>query len=111
MSVQFEWDDSALTGLIKAGEQGLNAAGEHILAESLKVVPREESTLARSGQVSQDGLDVAVSYDTVYAARQHEELDWQHRPGQQAKYLEQPLQQNAEKAVQIIGDTISKALS
>ncbi len=111
MGVEFEWDDSALSGLIDAAEQGVHAAGEHILAESLKIVPRDEATLARSGQVSQDGLDVAVSYDTVYAARQHEELDWQHRPGQQAKYLEQPLQQNAEKAVQIIGEAISKALS
>jgi hypothetical protein len=37
-----------------------------------------------------------VSYDTPYAARQHEELDWRHAPGRQAKYLEQPL--NAERA-------------
>jgi hypothetical protein len=31
-----------------------------------------------------------VSYDTVYAVRQHEELTWRHDPGRQAKYLEQP---------------------
>lgn len=37
--------------------------------------------------------DVEVSFNEVYAARQHEELDWNHPLGGQAKYLEQPFKE------------------
>src|SRR5262249_2493836 len=72
-------------GLVK----GLGLAAEHLLTESRKVVPLEEGTLERSGVASVDEVELqaAVSYDTVYAVRQHEELDWKHAPGRTAKYL------------------------
>lgn len=70
-----------------AGE-GLQRGLEHVLFESNKIVPLDEGTLERSGRVIRDGLDGAISYDTVYARRQHEELTWKHLPGRQAKYLE-----------------------
>lgn len=47
-------------------------------------------------------LDVEVSFNTVYAARQHEELDWAHPLGGQAKYLEQPLREQADRYGRII---------
>lgn len=69
---------------------GLQKALEHILAESNKMVPLEEGTLMRSGKVAMDAeaLVGAVSYDSPYAVRQHEEVTWRHAPGRQAKYLE-----------------------
>jgi hypothetical protein len=33
-------------------------------------------------------VDAEVSFNTIYAARQHEELDWEHPKGGRAKYLE-----------------------
>ncbi|GAA4684524.1 minor capsid protein [Streptomyces youssoufiensis] len=78
--------------------RGVQLGAEHVLAESRKIVPLDEGTLERSGRVTADEatLTAAVSYDTVYAVRQHEELTWQHAPGRSAKYLERPL--NAERA-------------
>jgi hypothetical protein len=38
-------------------------------------------------------LDVEVSFNTVYAARQHEETEWEHPLEGQAKYLEQPFRE------------------
>lgn len=75
----------------RGAEEGLQRSLEHLLAESRKIVPLREGTLERSGRVVRDGLDGAVTYDTVYAKRQHEELTWKHLPGRSAKYLEIPL--------------------
>lgn len=75
----------------RLAEEGLQRGLEHVLAEARKIVPLEEGTLERSGQVVRDGLDGAVTFDTVYARRQHEELTWKHLPGRTAKYLEKPM--------------------
>jgi hypothetical protein len=75
----------------RLASEGLRRGLEHVLAESRKEVPLDEGTLERSSWVDVDGLEGAVSYDTVYAVRQHEELDWRHLPGRKAKYLEDPM--------------------
>ncbi|MFE9645317.1 minor capsid protein [Streptomyces sp. NPDC006365] len=81
----------------RLASDGLRRGLEHVLAESRKIVPLDEGTLERSGRVDVDGLNGAVSYDTVYARRQHEELTWKHLPGRSAKYLEIPM--NSERDV------------
>jgi hypothetical protein len=81
----------------RLAEEGLQRGLEHVLAEARKLVPLDEGTLERSGRVVRDGLNGAVTFDTVYARRQHEELTWKHLPGRQAKYLEQPM--NTERDV------------
>lgn len=83
----------------RAASDGLRRALEHTLSESKKIVPLDEGTLERSGRVDVDGLNGAISYDTIYAVRQHEELTWRHLPGRQAKYLEQPM--NSERDVML----------
>lgn len=40
-----------------------------------------------------DYVEATVSFNTPYAARQHEELEWNHPVGGQAKYLEQPFKE------------------
>lgn len=72
----------------RAAEEGLARALEHTLGVSNAHVPLREGTLERSGKVIIEGLEGAISYDTVYARRQHEELSWKHLPGRTAKYLE-----------------------
>lgn len=83
----------------RVASRGLQRAAEHLLTESKKLVPLEEGTLERSGRVNVDGLNGSVSYDTVYAVRQHEELTWRHLPGRSAKYLEIPM--NSERDVML----------
>ncbi len=75
----------------RMASEGLQRALEHLLTESRKIVPLDEGTLERSGRVNVDGLNGSVSYDTVYAVVQHEELSYKHLPGRSAKYLEIPM--------------------
>ncbi|MYY08826.1 hypothetical protein GT204_07890 [Streptomyces sp. SID4919] len=79
--------------------EGLQRALEHTLGEARRLVPLEEGTLERSGRAEVDGLIGAISFDTMYAVRQHEEITWKHAPGRQAKFLEQPM--NSEREVML----------
>ncbi|MFE7128958.1 hypothetical protein [Streptomyces sp. NPDC057617] len=81
-----------------AGE-GLQRALEHTLGVSNDHVPLEEGTLERSGRATRDGLNGAITYDTVYAVVQHERLDYKHLPGRTAKYLENAM--NSEREVML----------
>ncbi|MFI6534186.1 hypothetical protein ACIBHY_17125 [Nonomuraea sp. NPDC050547] len=92
--------------------RGLHKAVNHLLERSTAVAPIEESTLINSAVTSVDdsALRAAVSYDTVYAVRQHEELTWRHDPGRQAKYLEQPLNDEAGTMWELIAAQIRRAL-
>jgi hypothetical protein len=89
-----KWYGREVTAAKKKGAaRGLMKGAEHVLEEANRLVPIEEATLLRSGVPSVDdgALRAAVSYDTVYACRQHEELTWRHDAGRQAKYLETPI--------------------
>lgn len=109
---------------------GLVRSAEDLLGKATRLAPKDEGTLRGSGAVvlilngrrlEGEGaqaaamaavtalahagapirLDAEVSFNTVYAARQHEELGWHHDVGQ-AKYLEQPLGDNANRYQRII---------
>lgn len=98
---RMRWTGSRLwtsRGQRLAGE-GLQRALEHTLGVANRLVPLDEGTLERSGKVNRVGLNGSISFDTVYAVRQHEELTWKHMPGRQAKYLEQPM--NTERDVML----------
>ncbi len=86
----------------RMASEGLERGLEHVLGESQKIVPLEEGTLRRSGKVVINGLDGAISYDTVYARRQHEELTWRHLPGRSAKYLEIPMNRERDVVLRLM---------
>lgn len=94
-----------------AAGRGLYKAAEHLLEEATRLVPLQEGTLERSGVASVDegALKAAVSYDTPYAVKQHEAMNFQHSRGQ-AKYLETPFNSESEKLKQIVADEIKRAL-
>jgi ketosteroid isomerase-like protein len=98
---RMSWQGGRLWGARgrRLASEGLQRALEHTLGEANKLVPLDEGTLRRSGRVDVDGLNGVITYDTVYAVRQHEELTWKHLPGRQAKYLEQPM--NTERDVML----------
>lgn len=92
-----------------SANRGVALAAEHILGESNKTAPIEESTLIRSGTVSTDPgkFTAAVSYDTPYAARQHEDMTLRHDQGRSAKYLENAMNAEVTTAAEIIRKTIA----
>ncbi len=88
--------------------RGLLLAGQHLGSESQALVPIEEHTLEESMSVTGDrvAMEVVVSYDTPYAARQHEETGWRHDSGRQAKYLEQPMHTEQSAMLHIIARAV-----
>lgn len=92
--------------------RGLDLATQHLLAASTAVAPLDEGTMIHSAKATVDeaSMTAAVSYDTVYAVRQHEELTWRHDPGRQAKYLEEPAAREAETMTAILAQQVREAL-
>lgn len=70
-------------------DRAATAMGEHLGQVADQTAPIEEGALIRSRVVTdpEDG-EVAVVYNTPYAARQHEDLTYAHDPGRRAKWLE-----------------------
>ncbi|MDP9843253.1 minor capsid protein [Streptosporangium lutulentum] len=86
-----------------AAERALRDAAEHVLGVANTRVPIQEGHLQNSGATSVDRSEMraSISYDQPYAVAQHENLDWKHAPGRQAKYLETALEEEA-SAVQAL---------
>lgn len=113
MSSHLEWHGEAwLRRAMAAAEQGMELGMEHVLGETRKVVPLDEATLERSGkadaETSGTRITGVVSYDTPYAVRQHEELDYRHLPGRTAKYLETPFNAERQVVLDLIGAEIRR---
>lgn len=101
-------------GLVRAqkafqasGAAGLQAAGEHILAESKQLVPVDTGELAASGQVQIDGDTVTISYGTDHAVFVHEITGNEHPDGQ-AHFLSDPLIGERDRAALIVADRMSQ---
>lgn len=110
---RLRWNGDATRRGTRAGAlRGLRLSAEHVLQVSRARVPIEEATLERSGAatVEESDLTAAVSYDTPYAVRQHEELDYRHDAGRTAKYLEGPLTEEAGTVAAIIAAELRRSL-
>lgn len=104
--------EQALAGTRQGAARGLRLAAEYVLGRSRVQVPIDEGTLERSGvaTVDESDLTAAVSYDTPYAVRQHEELTYRHDPGRKAKYLEDPLNESTGTVAEIIAAQVRRSL-
>ncbi len=104
--------EEAIATVRDAAADGLFVAAEHILNVSNQHVPLEYGDLEGSGATSEDrgNLEAAVSYNTPYAARQHEELGYRHDPGRTAKFLENAVNSEADNAARIVADTVRSKL-
>jgi hypothetical protein len=116
-SVQVKWNGAHLAALEKeAAKRGLYLWAEEVLTRSGRLVPKQEGTLQDSGVAHRPGsagleeMQAAVSYDTPYAVRQHEEMDYHHTEGRQAKYLETPLNASKDVGLRIVANEIKKKL-
>lgn len=97
--------NKAVTDIEKKSMGGLLAAGQMILGEAKKPVnvPIQYGNLRNSGYVQkgQDGHFVEIGFGASYAIFVHENLEAFHKKGR-AKFLEIPLNENKEKAFEII---------
>lgn len=92
----------------RAAGKGVGLAAEHVLQVSRTRNPFEEGTLERSGSASSDGLRGAVTYDTPYAVKQHEDLTLHHKGKGQAKYLESAGTSERRTIAQIIAVEVAR---
>jgi hypothetical protein len=100
--------DEVKAALRAKGVRGLFLGSEHLLEESNRTAPIEENTLIESGatDVDEANLTASVYYDTPYARRQHEELEWEHDPGRRAKWLELTAKERKPAIEQILADAL-----
>lgn len=98
-----------------AAEAAVRAVGEDLLGEAQRRAPVEEGTLRASGELEikhlpGDLIVAEVSFNTVYAARQHEETGWRHPKGGQSKYLESVIQERGARYGTMLAKAIERAL-
>jgi hypothetical protein len=106
--------------------KGLADALLFVGTESQQRAPVDTGDLRGSLQVTLDGSPIAVgikgsgitavtpipdkaikgeiSYNTKYAARQHEHIEYDHPRGGQAKYLESVLVENSDRILKLMAD-------
>lgn len=96
--------------LRSAVEKAVRDTAVDVLAQAKREVPRDLGTLRRSGtqRVGWQGERVVaeISFNTPYAAVQHEDRTFRHPRGGKAKYLEDPIKQYAPK----LEERLKKAL-
>jgi len=110
--VETEWNGDRVDDAARRGAaRGLGLGAEHVRGVSVDRTPLDTAALRDSATTSHDpeSLTAAVSYDTAYAARQHEELNWQHRTGG-PKFLESALASERDTVARLIQAQIRKAL-
>lgn len=91
---------------------------DEVFEESQRLVPDDPGTggqdLRRSGRtrVTEEGSEIvgAIGYGTKYAVIQHERMDYRHRGGQTAKYLERPIGEHEQRGRQILAEETRKAM-
>ncbi|PRA13356.1 hypothetical protein CQ010_01535 [Arthrobacter sp. MYb211] len=92
---------------------GLNMAAERLKALSVARTPIDQGPLSAATSVipaTPGDLVAKVHNDTVYAARQHEELTWRHSNGRTAKYLEGPAEESSQELYRILAAQIRRAM-
>lgn len=105
---------------------------EALLGKSMRIVPHDEGMLEGSGSAKVQNEEIAhgtddgamiqtgntplvrpgavitgtVSYNKPYALIQHENLEFEHKEGRQAKYLENPLKEFVREFAKNIADAV-----
>ena len=103
----------ATQAIISAANSGALEGMQLVYNKSQQIVPLDETPLQKSGTLKQEGNTTAIGYGTGesadYAVIQHENLQYRHAPGRQAKYLEQPFRELTPQILAKIRDSIKAA--
>jgi len=121
MIITIEGEDRLEAILAKIPAETRNAAASELQVllawlqnSAMNLCPVKEGTLKGSAdsdaQVVGDNIEGFVSFDTEYATRQHEEMSYHHAAGTQAKYLQQPYEENIDSYIEALGRYIGEAV-
>lgn len=104
------WGGDHIARRIEQGKTSAARRGADLLRdEAVQRTPLETGTLRNSAKVTAaDGVG-AVSFNTPYAVRQHEELGYTHHDGQ-AKYLETAMIDNQTQIRDAIADHLKRII-
>lgn len=87
--------------------EAVNNVADEIMRLSQFEVPHDTGRLQNSGHVEQRGqLAAIIGYNTVYAARLHENPQFHFQKGRKGKYLEDPIKNNFRVLRQFILDSV-----
>lgn len=106
--------DGVKRGMIRRGADALERIGDDLVGEGAREAPIDEGTLRGAGtvelEITANGVEVIVAFPLVYAARQHEEVDWEHPLGGKAKYLEDPLKAKIPRYERLLAGAVGRGL-
>jgi hypothetical protein len=104
-----------VAALRRAVEKAVRDTAVDVLAEAKRQVPRKDGILRRSGvqrvQWSGERIEAQLSFNTPYAAIQHEDRTFRHPRGGKAKYLEDPIKEYAPKLRERLEDALRNTLN
>lgn len=110
-------DDAQLKRALleQALKPAMHAIGADLLGQAQREAPVDEGTLRGSGRydVTEEGDTVVleVSFNTPYAAKQHEDTHLKHPKGGKAKYLSDPFKAMMPRYVQAVAAAARKVMS
>lgn len=94
--------------------QAMQRVADDLMGRAQREAPIDEGTLRGSAHAELrrmgDRFEVEVSFNTPYAARQHEEVTWEHPKGGKAKYLSDPLKEMVHDYTQFLTLAMRRAL-
>lgn len=94
--------------LRSSANRALLEVAEDALSESNDRAPYEEGHLIRSGEVTAfpEQLKVAITYDTDYAVKQHEDPTLHHPRQGEHHWLENTVEQNSDRYFEHVAESI-----
>lgn len=91
-------------------ESALNDIGADLQRRSQERAPIDTGDLRGSASFKLRKMTgtfrLVVGFGTIYAMKQHENLEYKHPQGGEAKYLERPFFENQRKYVQLIKNRV-----
>lgn len=106
--VRIKWDNGpALAAAAEGSKKGLEKASEIVLAMANAHAPLDTGNLIGTGRVDWDGKEATVYYDTVYAARLHQNPKWHFQHGRQGKWLRTACLKSKPSVLQYFKDALA----
>lgn len=111
MRVQW-YGDKVKTTVHSAAADAMFEASEELLRLANLHVPHDVGTLELTGETDVDPIrtEASVSYDTPYAARLHEHIEYNFRGEGEGKWLENAFNNNADRLLDSVKAKIGRAL-
>ncbi len=106
-----DWQgDEVIARVDEAKRQALQRGGDLVLRLSNEISPTELGDLDDTGSVVVDGDEAGIGYESEYARKQHEMAYYKHPNGDQPKFLERSIVNQADRIVDQMAATMRAAL-